>query len=122
MYYLTRDGRCFVERIRRGAVLVDKDGYHRVPGGSIYYSEDGRDDSIVLMMEGKISAYGDRAQKQDIYNMHREIWSTKLLGGRLAVDNKFSHVMEWLAKNGLTIGITVILVAVGITIVMNGGK
>lgn len=103
MLYLRRDSHLVVEKISSGKTLIERDGYHKVPGNCIYRDASGREDAISIVFQGRVLPYGDEQTKQSLEQMNYEIIATHYLGGKLDVDSSLGRFLSWLGKNGVTV-------------------
>lgn len=120
MIYITKDNKARVESISSSKSLIEKHGFHRVPGGTIYRNATGQEDAICIMFEGRVLPYGDKQEKGAIGSACAEIIVTHFLGGKMEVDNSLNRILGWVSKNGVTIFLILMGLMLVISAIMGG--
>ena len=120
MIYIHRDSRVSVLRVSSAKTIIEKDGYHKIPGNCIYKDASGREDAVCVMFQGRVLPYGDEQTKDSLEQMNYEIIATHYLGGKLDVDSAWGRFFNWLKDAGVTI----LLALIGLSVLIgaiNGG-
>jgi hypothetical protein len=119
--YINKANRAKILNIRSSKKYIElADGYHVIPPKCIYKERGMKDDSLCIILEGRVLPYGDVQAKESIELLNWEIFNTFMMKKRVDVDSQFSRILAMILKNIVPIGMAVILIGVGIS-VMQGG-
>lgn len=115
--YITKANRAKIINVRSSKRYVEfTDGYHVIPPHCIYKERGTKDDSICIVLEGRVLPYGDEQSKDTIELLNWEIFNTHMMKKRVDVDSKWGRFVSMVIKNILPIGMATILIGVGISI------
>jgi hypothetical protein len=118
MIYITRNNRAIVESISSGKTMIERDGNHTVPGGTIFRDSSGREESICIVFQGRVNPYGDPQDKESISNKCVEIVLTSFLGGRMPVDTAMSRFIASLMKDKVGVALILLFAFVGMSMLI----
>ena len=74
LIYLMNDGRARVETAKVGTRLIEMpDGYHPITNDSVWQDAKRKSDSMMILVQGVLPAYGGTMAELDTLNVLREV-------------------------------------------------
>lgn len=119
--YINRDNRAKAFDVSSSKTIIEKDGYHTIPSNTVYRNRENMDDAICVMFQGRVMPFGHLQTEASMEQLSYEIVGTSLLDGKLSVDSELSRLLHSFIKNAASVGIFVILLAVGVMMMTQGG-
>ncbi len=121
MIYITRGNKARVETIESGKTMVEREGHHNVPGNTVYRDASGREDSIAILFQGRVSPFGDSQKQESLEQLCCTIVATSFLGGRMDIDSAAGRFLRQLIKNAIPVGVLILMAFVGLSMLFQGG-
>jgi hypothetical protein len=121
MIYINRDNRAHVIDVSSSKNMVEKHGYHPIPSSTVYRNAQNQDDAICIVYQGRVMPQGHVQDKQSLEHLNWEIYLTSLLDGKMDVDSELSRLLHALMRYAIPVGVMVLLMFVGLSMVMSGG-
>ena len=120
MLFITKDNVVHAEAVRPEVQFIEKGGgYYIAPINTVYRERNRKDESIVVVVQDRIMAFGTTQDDKTLDIIHQRIDAAHLLKKKLDVDSSFSRWFKLILKNGGAIFL--MLLGVGILLSMIGG-
>jgi hypothetical protein len=120
MLYITKDNVVHAEPIKPEVQFIEKGGgYYIAPINTVYREKNRKDESIAIVVQDRIMAFGMRQDDQILDIILQRIDAAHLLKKKLEVDNAFSRWFKLIMKSAGPI--ILILIGAGIFLSMIGG-
>jgi hypothetical protein len=120
MLYITKDNVVHAESVKPEVQFIEKGGgFYISPINTVYREKTRKDESVTIVIQDRIIAFGARQDDQILDVIHQRIDVAHLLKKKLDVDNAFSRWFKMIMKSAGPI--ILILIGLGIFLSMIGG-
>jgi hypothetical protein len=122
MHYISKEKKVKAVQIDISKPLIEMDGYHQVTPASVFHHEDHKDQSICIVLQDRVVAWGDAQPNEVINGLAKQIRVRSILRRKTGVDSAWSRWIKYLVSNGGNVMLILIGVGLLALFIITGGN